>query len=244
MEVSFMRLDKLLANIGYGSRKDVKNMLKQKKVSVNHSITKDGNMHVDPSTDVIQVGENTVHYQKYIYLMMNKPPEVVSATKDEREKTVIDLLPSNLQLFNPFPVGRLDKDTEGLLLLTNNGELGHRLTSPRKHITKVYYAKVDGYVTTEDIERFAEGLTLDDGYQTKAAKLRILAAGDSSEIEIDITEGKYHQVKRMFAAVDKKVTYLKRLKMGELTLDPDLKKGQYRELTEEEVTSILADKKV
>lgn len=239
-----MRLDKLLANIGYGSRKDVKNMLKQKKVSVNHSITKDGNMHVDPSTDVIQVGENTVHYQKYIYLMMNKPPEVVSATKDEREKTVIDLLPSNLQLFNPFPVGRLDKDTEGLLLLTNNGELGHRLTSPRKHITKVYYAKVDGYVTTEDIERFAEGLTLDDGYQTKAAKLRILAAGDSSEIEIDITEGKYHQVKRMFAAVDKKVTYLKRLKMGELTLDPDLKKGQYRELTEEEVTSILADKKV
>lgn len=244
MEVSFMRLDKLLANIGYGSRKDVKNMLKQKKVSVNHSITKDGNMHVDPSTDVIQVGENTVHYQKYIYLMMNKPPEVVSATKDEREKTVIDLLPSNLQLFNPFPVGRLDKDTEGLLLLTNNGELGHRLTSPRKHITKVYYAKVDGYVTTEDIERFAEGLTLDDGYQTKAAKLRILAAGDSSEIEIDITEGKYHQVKRMFAAVDKKVTYLKRLKMGELTLDPDLKKGQYRELTEEEVTSISADKKV
>lgn len=239
-----MRLDKLLANIGYGSRKDVKNMLKQKEVSVNHSITKDGNMHVDPSTDVIQVGENTVHYQKYIYLMMNKPPEVVSATKDEREKTVIDLLPSNLQLFNPFPVGRLDKDTEGLLLLTNNGELGHRLTSPRKHITKVYYAKVDGYVTTEDIERFAEGLTLDDGYQTKAAKLRILAAGDSSEIEIDITEGKYHQVKRMFAAVDKKVTYLKRLKMGELTLDPDLKKGQYRELTEEEVTSILADKKV
>ncbi|WP_404453738.1 rRNA pseudouridine synthase [Virgibacillus necropolis] len=237
-----MRLDKLLANMGYGSRKEVKNILKQKKVSVNNSITKDGKVHIDPSTDVIQVGEDTVHYQKYIYLMMNKPPGFVSATVDDKEKTVIDLLPSNIQHYNPFPVGRLDKDTEGLLLLTNNGELGHKLTSPKKDITKLYYAKIDGHVTSEDVNRFAEGLELEDGYETKPAKLRILIAGESSEIEVIITEGKYHQVKRMFAAVGKKVTYLKRLKMGMLELDPSLKNGHYRELTEDELTLILPKK--
>ncbi|ASN04938.1 pseudouridine synthase [Virgibacillus necropolis] len=233
-----MRLDKLLANMGYGSRKDVKNILKLKMVSVNNAIIKDGKVHVDTSMDVIQVGEDTVHYQKYIYLMMNKPPGYISATVDHTEKTVIDLLSSGHQNFQPFPVGRLDKDTEGLLLLTNDGEFGHQLTSPKKDVTKVYYAKIDGHVSDEDIERFSKGLTLEDGYQTKPAKLRILVAGKHSEIEVSITEGKYHQVKRMFAAVGKKVTYLKRIKMGLLVLDPSLKKGNYRELTEDELTSI------
>lgn len=230
-----MRLDKLLANTGYGSRKDVKNILKQKIVSVNHSITKDGSMHVDPLVDSILVGDDEVHYQKYIYLMLNKPPGYVSATVDDKEKTVLDLLSANYQKYNPFPVGRLDKDTEGLLLLTNNGDLGHQLTSPKKHIKKLYYATIEGDVTDEDVRRFSDGILLEDGYLTKPAELRILSAGKISEIEVTITEGKYHQVKRMFGAVGKRVSYLKRLKMGSLVLDPSLKKGQCRELTDEEL---------
>ncbi|MFZ3579823.1 pseudouridine synthase [Virgibacillus sp. DJP39] len=230
-----MRLDKLLANKGYGSRKDVKNILKQKKVSVNNTITKDGSFHVEPTTDLIKVGEETVHYQKYIYLMMNKPPGYVSATKDDSEKTVLDLLPANLQNHHPFPVGRLDKDTEGLLLLTNDGELGHQLTSPKKDISKIYFAEIDGHVTESDVKRFADGLKLKDGYHTKPATLRILAAGESSEIEIVISEGKYHQVKRMFAAVGKRVTYLKRVRIGQLMLDPTLELGHYREMTDSEL---------
>lgn len=237
-----MRLDKLLANMGYGSRKEVKSILKQKKVSINNWVTKDGSMHVDPETDRIIVGEDTVQYQKFIYLMMNKPPGYVSATVDEKEKTVIDLLSTKHQNFEPFPVGRLDKDTEGLLLLTNNGELGHLLTSPKKDIEKVYYARIDGLVTDEDVERFFGGLRLEDGYQAKPARLRIMDAGEQSEVEVIIKEGKYHQVKRMFAAVGKKVTYLKRLKMGSLSLDTSLEKGHYRELTSDELSLILAEK--
>lgn len=237
-----MRLDKLLANMGYGSRKEVKNMLKQKQVSINNSIAKVGSIHVDPAVDQVTVGEEIVQYQKFIYLMMNKPPGYVSATVDDKEKTVIDLLAVEHQNFNPFPVGRLDKDTEGLLLLTNDGELGHQLTSPKKDIEKVYYAKIAGFVADDDVERFAEGLTLEDGYQTKPARLNILTAGEQSEIEITITEGKFHQVKRMFIAVGKKVIYLKRLKMGKLTLDTSLAKGNYRQLTEIELSSITRKK--
>lgn len=237
-----MRLDKLLANMGYGSRKEVKTILKQKKVLINDSVTKDGSTHVDPEIDKITVGEDKVQYQKFIYLMMNKAPGYVSATVDNREKTVIDLLSVEHQHFNPFPVGRLDKDTEGLLLLTNDGELGHQLTSPKKDIEKIYYAKIDGHVTAEDVEQFAEGLTLEDGYRTKPARLSIINADEQSEIEVTVTEGKYHQVKRMFLAVGKEVNYLKRLKMGSLSLDSSLLIGQYRELTEEELVLIKAKK--
>ena len=234
-----MRLDKLLANMGYGSRKEVKTILKQKKVFINKLMTKDGGTHIDPQADRITVGEDVVQYQAFIYLMMHKPPGYVSATVDDKEKTVIDLLAADLKHYNPFPVGRLDKDTEGLLLLTNNGELGHRLTSPKKDIDKVYYARIDGRVTDEDVERFAKGLTLEDGYRTKLAKLKIIVAGVQSEIEVTISEGKYHQVKRMFKAVGKKVTYLKRLKMGSLSLDSSLAIGQYRELTNAELASVM-----
>lgn len=237
-----MRLDKLLANMGYGSRKDVKNILKQKQVSVNNSITKDGSLHVDPSSDSVVVGEEEVHYQKFIYLMLNKPPGYVSATTDDKDKTIIDLLSAEFQKFKPFPVGRLDKDTEGLLLLTNNGDLGHKLTSPKKDITKLYYARIDGTVTAEDVKQFSIGLELEDGYVTKPAQLHILSSGKESEVEVTITEGKYHQIKRMFGAVGKRVIYLKRLKMGALSLDTSLKPGQYRELTENEKKSIkIAD---
>lgn len=213
-----MRLDKLLANTGHGSRKDVKSLLKKKQVTVNGTVVKDSSVHVDPYVDIIKVGDNAVHYQKYVYLMMNKPEGVISATVDATEKTVIDLLPANLQRFKAFPVGRLDKDTEGLLLITNDGELAHQLTSPKKDVEKTYFARIQGNIADEDIEAFAGGVLLDDGYKAKPAKLNILQRDAVSEVEITVTEGKYHQVKRMFEAVGKKVTYLKRISMGGLEI--------------------------
>lgn len=230
-----MRLDKLLANMGYGSRKDVKALIKSKKVSVNDAIARDSGQKVDTSKDIVKVNGEIVSYQKYIYIMLNKPKGVVSATTDMIDKTVIDLLTEKERIFNPFPVGRLDKDTEGLLLLTNDGGLAHQLTSPKKDVKKLYYAKIDGKVSEEDVKRFNEGVILDDGYKTKPAQLSIISQSDISEVEITITEGKYHQIKRMFQAVGKKVIYLKRLQMGELQLDDSLPLGEYRELFEDEV---------
>ncbi|WP_099158826.1 pseudouridine synthase [Virgibacillus ndiopensis] len=241
-----MRLDKLLGNMGYGSRKEIKSLLKKKHISVNETIIKDGSVHVDPDSDIIKVQGDIVHYQKYIYLMMNKPPGFISATADKVDKTVIDIVSKDYQHFNPFPVGRLDKDTEGLLLLTNDGDLAHQLTSPKKDVPKSYYAKIDGFVTEADISSFKSGIVLEDGYKAKPAKLTILHAGNESEIEIAITEGKYHQVKRMFEAVDKKVTYLKRLTMGNLKLDENLRLSEYRELTDQELNycfSLTKEKK-
>ncbi|MEN2769195.1 pseudouridine synthase [Ornithinibacillus xuwenensis] len=231
-----MRLDKLLANMGYGSRKDVKALVKNKRVTVNNTVIKDSGQKVDPDKDIVHVDERVVIYKPYIYLMMNKPPGVISATEDRHDKTVIDLLSSEHQHYTPFPVGRLDKDTEGLLLLTNDGQLAHQLLSPKKDVEKTYYARVWGTVTDKDVEAFAKGIVLDDGYHSKPAKLRILSQGEESEIEVKITEGKFHQVKRMFEAVDKKVIYLKRLCMGDLQLDNTLKLGDYRELNSEELS--------
>ena len=230
-----MRLDKLLANMGYGSRKEVKALLKQKAVRVDDEIVKDSSLHVDPSKQNVTVFGERVEYVEYIYLMMHKPQGVISATEDKYDRTVIDLLDPIDQHFEPFPVGRLDKDTEGLLLITNDGQLAHNLLSPKKHVPKWYYAKIDGNVTESDIESFKQGVTLDDGYHTKPGELKILASGEQSEIELMIQEGKFHQVKRMFEAVGKKVTYLKRLSMGSLELDPELPIGEYRHLTEEEL---------
>lgn len=233
-----MRLDKLLANMGYGSRKEVKQLLKQKAVRVDDVVVKDSSMHVDPAKQNVSVHGERVEYVEFIYLMMNKPPGVISATEDKYDQTVIDLLEPMEQHFEPFPVGRLDKDTEGLLLITNDGQLAHNLLSPKKHVPKMYYAKIDGEVTEVDIEAFKQGVTLDDGYETKPGELKILASGEQSEIELIIQEGKFHQVKRMFEAVGKKVTYLKRLSMGSLKLDETLKLGEYRELTEEELQQL------
>lgn len=230
-----MRLDKLLANMGYGSRKDVKGLIKSKKVLVNDVIVKDSGLKVDPLKDIVHVNGDIVSYQKYIYIMLHKPKGVVSATTDRIDKTVIDLLTEKERIFHPFPVGRLDKDTEGLLLLTNDGDLAHQLTSPKKDVNKLYFAKIDGKVSEEDVNRFNEGVILEDGYKTKPAQLIILKAGDISEVEITITEGKYHQIKRMFQAVGKEVMYLKRLQMGELQLDESLRLGEFRELFEDEI---------
>ncbi len=234
-----MRLDKLLANMGYGSRKEVKALLKQKAVRVDDEIVKDSSLHVDPAKQAVTVFGERVEYVEFIYLMMHKPQGVISATEDKHDRTVIDLLDPLDQHFEPFPVGRLDKDTEGLLLITNDGGLAHNLLSPKKHVPKWYYAKIDGVVTAEDIEAFKQGVTLDDGYHTKPGELKILASGAHSEIELMIQEGKFHQVKRMFEAVGKKVTYLKRLSMGSLSLDPELPIGEYRPLTEEELQGLF-----
>ncbi|MYL41464.1 pseudouridine synthase [Virgibacillus salexigens] len=230
-----MRIDKFLANTGYGSRKDVKVLLKKKQVFVNGSIVKNSALHINPYEDMIKVNDTLIKYRKYIYMMMNKPPQVISATEDKRDKTVIDLLPPALQNFQPFPVGRLDKDTEGLLLITNDGKMAHHLLSPKKNIDKTYYAKIDGIITENDITSFRNGIQLNDGYVTKPAGLSILHRGEISEVLVTITEGKFHQVKRMFHAIDKPVIYLKRMQMGRLKLDQSLALGEYRELTEEEL---------
>ncbi|GAA0109041.1 MULTISPECIES: pseudouridine synthase [Clostridium] len=230
------RLDKVLSNLGYGTRKEIKQVVRKGLIEVNGEIVKDNGMQIDPEVDKILVNGEEIFYRKYIYLMMNKPDGVVSATFDNRDETVIDLLEIEHQVFEPFPVGRLDKDTVGLLLLTNDGELNHRLISPKWKVDKVYYAKIDKKVTEADIKKFKNGITLDDGYICKEAKLEILESSDSgSEVMITIQEGKFHQVKRMFEAVDKSVVYLKRVEFGTLQLDEDLEEGEYRELTEEEV---------
>ena len=230
------RIDKILSNLGYGTRKDLKKIVKNGMVQVNGIFIKDSAMKVDPEKDKIVINGEEIFYREFIYLMMNKPAGVISATFDNKDETVIDLLEVEHQVFEPFPVGRLDKDTVGLLLLTNDGDLNHRLISPKWKVDKVYFAKIDQKVTEEDIEKFKHGITLDDGYRCKEAILEIQKASEEgSEIVLTIQEGKFHQVKRMFEAVGKKVTYLKRIEFGTLPLDEDLEEGEYRELTEEEI---------
>lgn len=233
-----MRLDKLLAHSGLGTRKEVKKLLKTKIVEVNGVVEVNPKTHVDPDTDSIIVGGEELDYQEFVYFMMNKPQGVISATEDLMHETVLDLMEIQDSLQEPHPVGRLDIDTEGLLLLTNDGKLTHRLLSPKHHVDKTYYAEIDGVVTEEDIEAFKKGVTLDDDYQTLPADLKILEVDEenhTSKIELTIQEGKFHQVKRMMQAVGKEVVYLKRLSMGPLSLDKNLELGTYRELTEEEL---------
>ena len=214
------RLDKILANLGYGTRKELKKIVRNGIVEVNGVVAKDSAMQVDPEKDKIVINGEEIYYREFIYLMMNKPDGVVSATYDNRDETVVDLLEVEHQVFEPFPVGRLDKDTVGLLLLTNDGELNHRLISPKWKVDKVYFARIDKEVTEADIKAFQKGITLDDGYVCKEAKLEIQSASEEgSEVLVTIQEGKFHQVKRMFEAVGKKVVYLKRIEFGTLKLD-------------------------
>ena len=232
------RIDKILSNLGYGSRSEIKKYCKQGSVVVNGSEVSNPGTQVDTENDEILFNGEEVIYREYIYLMMNKPAGYISATTDKYDPTVLDLIDLSYLAFEPFPVGRLDKDTEELLVLTNDGKLSHRVLSPKKHVPKTYYAKIDGVVTEEDVEAFLEGVVLDDGYKTMPSQLNILKSDDESEIELTIHEGKFHQVKRMFESVGKKVVYLKRLSMGNLKLDESLELGEYRELTDEEVKLI------
>ncbi|MDR5586284.1 MULTISPECIES: pseudouridine synthase [Clostridium] len=230
------RLDKIISNLGYGSRKEAKLLAKKGLIEVDGKIIKDSSVNIDPEKSIVKINGEEIFYRKYIYLMMNKPTGVISATHDSKDETVIDLLELDHQIFNPFPVGRLDKDTVGLLLLTNDGDFNHRMISPKWHVDKVYYAKIDKEVNEKDQEAFKKGVVLDDGYKCLEAKLDIISASpEGSEVRITIQEGKYHQVKRMFEARDKKVVYLKREEFGNLILDESLEEGEYRELSDEEL---------
>ncbi len=236
-----MRLDKLLAHCGYGTRKEVKDIIKKGFVSVNGKIEKKDKTQVDPDKDEVIVDGEVLHYEEYVYYMLNKPDGYVSATEDNVHKTVIELI-DDYYRDDIFPVGRLDIDTEGLLLITNDGQLSHSLLSPKKHCPKVYYAKIKGIVTKEDVEAFKNGIVIDDGYLCQSAILNILSSENgNSEIEVEIYEGKFHQVKRMFLAVGKEVTYLKRIRMKNLHLDPSLELGEYRRLTKEELDGLKED---
>lgn len=229
------RLDKVISATGKKSRREVKDMVRQGRILVNGKIAAAADMKVDPLLAEILLDGEPLCYEKFTYIMLHKPAGVLSAVEDRKQKTVLDLLPPELQKRGLSPVGRLDKDTEGLLLLTNDGELTHKLLSPKYHVDKVYYAKVDGCLERADIEAFAAGMTLGDGLECLPAGLEILS---DSEALVTLHEGKFHQVKRMLSARGKPVLYLKRLRMGPLYLDENLPCGAYRPLHEEEIKSL------
>ncbi len=232
-----LRLDKYLADLSVGTRTEVKELIRRGRVEVDGIVCKRPEEKVNVSDQVVTVDGVVWSYVTMEYYMLNKPAGVVSATSDKFATTVVDLIDTKSRK-DLFPVGRLDKDTEGLLLITNDGELAHRLLSPKKHVDKVYYAKIDGCVTKEDVKAFALGLVVDEEFTAMPAKLEIITQGEVSEVYITIKEGKFHQIKRMFEAVGKEVTYLKRISMGSLTLDKSLGLGEYRCLTEEEIKSL------
>lgn len=237
MAVIMMRLDKYLADMGIGTRTEIKKYVRQGKVKVDGVVVKSPEIKVNPDVQTVSYLDQSVSYEKFEYYMLNKPAGVVSATTDEKDKTVIDLITAKKRK-DLFPVGRLDKDTEGLLLITNDGELAHRLLAPKKHVDKVYYAKVKGKVTEEDVKAFKEGVSLGQGEMARPAALEILVSDEISEIRLTIQEGKFHQVKRMFISVGKEVVYLKRLSMGSLVLDEKLPLGAYRPLTNKELEQL------
>ena len=232
-----MRLDKYLSNMGVGTRSEVKTLIRQRRVLVNGEQPKGPELKIDENSDVITFDGQQVNFVEMEYFMFHKPQGVITATEDKNEKTVMDFIESPIKK-QLFPVGRLDKDTEGLLLITNDGDLAHRLLSPKKHVSKVYYAKIEGFVDKEDVKIFKEGVKIEEDFIALPAELTILKQGEISEIQVKIYEGKFHQVKRMFEAVGKKVIYLKRLSMGSLVLDEALPLGEYRSLTEDEIQEL------
>ena len=237
MAVIMIRIDKFLADMRIGTRVEVKKYIRQGKVKIDGIVVKNPDVKLDENFQKVSYLDQPIGYEAFEYYMLNKPAGVISATTDERDKTVVDLI-TDKKRKDLFPVGRLDKDTEGLLLITNDGDLAHRLLSPKKHVDKVYYAKINGVVTEDDIRFFAEGFSIGQGEHVKPSKLEILSSGKESEIKLTIQEGKFHQVKRMFLAVGKEVTYLKRLSMGTLSLDENLPVGAYRPLTRKELEDL------
>jgi len=235
-----MRLDKCLADCGLGTRSEVKSLLKAKRITVNGKVVTNGKVQVNPETDEILFDGEKIQYEEFVYIMMNKPKGVVSATEDNLHKTVLDLINPLYFKKGVFPVGRLDIDTHGLLLLTNDGELAHRLLSPKKHVTKIYQARVEGVMTEEDAVAFEKGIVLSDGTECMPARLDILSTTqDESIVQIHLKEGKFHQVKRMVKACGKTVVDLQRLTMGPLKFDESLALGESRPLTEEELESLM-----
>ena len=228
-----IRLDKYLSDAAPFSRREVRDLVRKKSVTVNGSVAASADMKVDETKDLVCVKGENILYRKFIYLMLNKPQGYLSATEDVRDPVVTDLVPEEFKHFAPFPVGRLDKDTEGLLLLTNDGQFDHELMSPRKNLYKRYYAELDLPAAPEDIEAFASGMEFKE-FTAKPARLEI-DPDDPRKIYVEIAEGKYHQVKRMCERVGKTVIFLKRVAIGELKLDTSLECGKVRELTAEEL---------
>lgn len=235
------RLDKIIGNSGFGTRKEIKTWVRNGLVTVNGVTATSSDMKVDPNQDVITVMGDTLEYQQYIYLMMHKPAGYITATEDKRQPTVYDLLPEFYQQFDLSPVGRLDKDTEGLLLLTNDGANVHKWLAPKSHVEKTYFAKLEKPVKSKDFQAIEQGVNI-GGYVTMPAQMK--AGTNENEIFLTIHEGKFHQVKRMFEALDNQVLYLKRVSMGGVPLDETLAKGEVRELTEEELAKLLGEQEI
>jgi len=231
------RLDKVLSNLGMGTRKELKNRIKSGEFAVDGVTVKSPEFKLDPEAACLTMNGQEIRYKKYVYLMLHKPAGYLTATEDRHAATVLDLLDDHWQSFDLFPAGRLDKDSEGLLLLTNDGALTHKILSPKNHVDKLYYIEYDGAFADGSAEKFAAGLTIDGGYLCLPAKLELLPENAAL---VTIQEGKYHQVKRMAEACGATVTYLKRLKMGPLELDETLEKGAYRPLTDQEEAALVS----
>lgn len=232
------RLDKLIASQGKLSRSDVKKMVKSGRVTVDGAVPKSADIKVDAEKSVIALDGKELCYKKHIYIMLNKPQGVISASNDKTQKTVVDLVPPELYRDGLFPAGRLDGDTVGFVLITDDGDFAHRILSPKNHIMKTYHATLNAPLTDEDIEHFKNGIELSDGTLCLEAEVRMLPDTEDPIAEVKICEGKYHQVKRMFAALGNKVIYLRRVKMGELPLDETLPEGHCREITDDELRLI------
>lgn len=236
-----MRLDKILAHYGIGSRKEVKSHIRKGHVTVNGIVIKKDDFKVNVVSDKIFFDNQIIEYREFIYLMLHKPANYISATKDNVHLTVLELI-DGYENYDLFPVGRLDIDTEGLLIISNDGDFAHRLLAPSRNHAKLYYARIKGIVTPKDIEIFEQGIVIEDKYTCKPANLRILSTTTNySEIEVEIFEGKFHQIKKMFLAINKEVEYLKRIKIRNLCLDSSLKKGEFRELTNEELVDLMTN---
>ncbi|MCL2407165.1 MAG: rRNA pseudouridine synthase [Defluviitaleaceae bacterium] len=231
-----MRLDKFLAHTGFGSRKEVKKLLGYGKVTINDEIAKRPETHLNPDIDEVRVDGEVIVYTKYVYVMLNKPAGVISASQDpEGSVTVSDVVEEETGLYGLFPVGRLDKDATGLIILTNDGQFSHRCTSPKKNVKKVYLVTVSGVLDDNDVFEFERGIVLDDGYECRPAALEILESGAESRALVTLAEGKFHQVKRMFVAVGKRVVTLKRVSFAGISLPDDLEEGHARPLSSEDL---------
>lgn len=231
-----MRIDKFLSNMGIASRTESSKAARGGLILVNGTPIKKADVHIDPDRDEIVFCGRKIEYRKYTYILMNKPDGVVSATEDGRDKTVIDLLPEELQKLNLFPCGRLDKHTLGLVMLTDDGDLAHRLLSPKHHVKKKYFFESKFPLTDDEVVYLEGGATLEDGYVTKPSEIELI--GDRKSGYITLVEGKYHQIKRMLESVNNKITYLERITFGPLTLDEGLARGQWRFLTKDEIEEL------
>lgn len=230
------RLDNVLVNSGFGSRREVQKIIRQKKVKVNGEIINRPSVHVDVLRDEVYVLNQKVDYKDFVYLMLNKPAGFVSAVQDKFDRTVLELIRDEDKVLEPYPVGRLDKDTVGLLIISNDGNMCHRVLSPKRHVEKKYFVRVDTCLKSSDSETFNNGVILDDGYKCKPVILEILSSGsDGSECVVTLVEGKFHQIKRMFNSIGSNVLHLKRIKFCDIYLDESLGEGEYRHLTDDEI---------